>query len=155
MRAFHTVFVRSEDRGTCHAFIWLCIGCIFLSRAVAYVCRCRRTVDDPIRESPDRKRRDRPSQPRSRSTERTMTKTILTVATVLTIGIAAPAFAEGNAKASPWDSPNSLPPGFFDGTVQQMQVQIRDNWFASQQAQQHLANQPAKQVNPTSSQPHG
>jgi hypothetical protein len=108
-----------------------------------------------IRESPERKRRDRPSQPRSRSTERTMTKTILTVATVLTIGIAAPAFAEGNAKASPWDSPNSLPPGFFDGTVQQKQVQIRDNWFASQQAQQHLASQPTKQVNPTSSQPHG
>jgi hypothetical protein len=108
-----------------------------------------------IRESPETKRRDRPSQPRSRSTERTMTKTFLTIATALTMGIAAPAFAEGNAKASPWDSPNSLPPGFFDDTVQQMQVQIRDNWFASQAAQQHLANQPTKQVDPTSPQPHG
>jgi hypothetical protein len=72
-------------------------------------------------------------------------KTILAVAAALTIGIAAPAFAEGNGPLTREDSPNSFPPGFYDGTVQQMQAQIRDHWFASQQAQQKLATQ-QKQV---------
>ena len=63
-----------------------------------------------------------------------MKKTILAVATVLTIGIAAPTFAKGNGPLTRQDSPNSFPPGFYDGTVQQLQAQIRQNWYASQQA---------------------
>ena len=81
-----------------------------------------------------------------------MKKTILAVATALTIGIAAPAFAEGNGTLTRENSANSLPPGFENGTVEQIQAQMRQNWFASQQAQQHLATQ---QVNPTSAQPNG
>jgi hypothetical protein len=84
-----------------------------------------------------------------------MKRTILAVATALTIGIAAPAFAEGNGPLTRENSANSLPSGFYNGTVEQMQAQIRQNWFASQQAQQYLAGQPTNRINPTSAQPNG
>ena len=84
-----------------------------------------------------------------------MKKTTLAVATALTIGIAAPAFAEGNGPLTREDSPSSFPPGFYDGTVQQMQAQIRQNWFASQAAQQPVANTQPHHVNPTGTQPNG
>jgi hypothetical protein len=56
-----------------------------------------------------------------------MKKTLLAVATALTIGIAAPAFAEGNGPLTRENSPNSLPAGFENGTVEQTQAQIRQN----------------------------
>jgi hypothetical protein len=41
-----------------------------------------------------------------------MKTTILAVAAALTLGIAAPAFAEGNGPLTRENSANSLPPGF-------------------------------------------
>jgi hypothetical protein len=84
-----------------------------------------------------------------------MKKTLLAVATTLTIGIAAPAFAEGNGPLTRENSPNSLPAGFENGTVEQIQAQIRQNWFASQAAQQRLVNLRTHQVNPTGGQSNG
>jgi hypothetical protein len=84
-----------------------------------------------------------------------MKKSILAIAMALTMGIAVPAFAEGNGPLTRDNSANSLPAGFNNGTVEQVQAQIRQNWFASQQAQQHLASSQTNQVNPTSAQPNG
>jgi hypothetical protein len=84
-----------------------------------------------------------------------MNRTFLAVATALTIGIAVPAFAEGNGPLTRENSANSLPTGFNNGSVEQMQAQIRQNWFASEQAQQHLATSSTNQVNPTTAQPNG
>ena len=84
-----------------------------------------------------------------------MKTTILAMATALTVSIASPAFAEGNGPLTRDNSANSLPSGFYNGTAEQMQAQIRQNWFAFQQSQQHPANEPTEQVNPTRSQPNG
>ena len=84
-----------------------------------------------------------------------MKTTILAMATTLTVGIAAPAFAEGNGPLTRDNSANSLPSGFYNGTAEQMQAQIKQNWFAFQQSQQRPTSEPTEQVNPTSSPPHG
>jgi hypothetical protein len=84
-----------------------------------------------------------------------MKKSILAVAMALTMGIAVPAFAEGNGPLTRENSANSLPAGFDNGTVEQIQAQVRQNWFASQQAQQHLADSRTNQLDSTSAQPNG
>ncbi len=84
-----------------------------------------------------------------------MKKSILAVAVALTMSIAVPAFAEGNGPLTRENSANSLPTGFNNGSVEQMQAQVRQNWFASQQAQQLLAYSRTNQVDPTTAQPNG
>ena len=54
-------------------------------------------------------------------------------AAVAVLGLAAaiPAFAEGGPRM---DSANSAPSGFYDHTPEQVQAQIKQNYFAAQQA---------------------
>jgi hypothetical protein len=69
-------------------------------------------------------------------------------ATVAVLGLATalPAFADGGGEGVPVESANSLPPGFYEHTDRQIQDQIKQNYFAAQQAEQtKLA---AKGVNP-------
>ena len=62
-------------------------------------------------------------------------------------GLSAPGFTTGldnatlpeNGSQGAVQSPNSLPPGFYNGTVQELQAQARDRWFASQAARYHYA----------------
>ena len=77
----------------------------------------------------------------------------LTILTAFVGGVAVPALAEG--RGPPTNSANSLPLGFGNGTEEQLHLQMRENWLAFQKAQPYLANQPTKQVNPTSTQPNG
>jgi hypothetical protein len=57
-------------------------------------------------------------------------------ATVAMLGLATaiPAFAEGEGERI--ESANSLPPGFYDHTDRQIQAEIKQNYFAAQQAEQ-------------------
>ncbi len=36
-------------------------------------------------------------------------------------------------------SPNSLPPGFYNGTVQELRAEATTRWFAQQQSRSHYA----------------
>jgi hypothetical protein len=83
-----------------------------------------------------------------------MKTTILAMAAALTIGIAAPAFAEGKGTMSRYNPASSMPPGFYNGTVKQIYTQIRERWFEQEQ-QRRLGSSRPNQVNPTSTQPNG
>jgi hypothetical protein len=53
---------------------------------------------------------------------------------VLGLATAVPAFADGGDNADRVNSANSLPSGFFANTPEQVQEQIKLNYFAAQQA---------------------
>jgi hypothetical protein len=59
-------------------------------------------------------------------------------ATVAMLGLATaiPAFADGGGEGQPIESAGSLPPGFYDHTDRQIQAQIKQDYFAAQQAEQ-------------------
>ena len=80
-----------------------------------------------------------------------MTSKLLVVATVAALSLATTAFAAPystgfdnttlpeNGQNGAVESPNSLPPGFDNGTTQQRRADAADRWFAQQAASRHYA----------------
>jgi hypothetical protein len=64
-----------------------------------------------------------------------MKHVLFTAVAVLGLATAIPAFAEGGPRM---DSASSAPSGFYDHTPEQVQEQIKQNYFAAQQAK-HVA----------------
>ena len=88
------------------------------------------------------------SHPALPDTIRTQMMKHVLCATVAMLGLATaiPAFADGGGESERIESAGSLPPGFYDHTDRQIQAQIKQDYFAAQQAEQ--AKLAAKGVNP-------
>ena len=80
-----------------------------------------------------------------------MASKLLVVTTVAALSLATTAFAAPysvgfdnttlpeNGQNGAVQSPNSLPPGFYNGTTQELRAQAQDRWFAQQAVANHYA----------------